>query len=66
MLAVQYYDFSLRLTKAEKEAKLNEMMDNAKWRDEQRSKNVARYKKEQEEEDEMYAKNAGKDNKFIA
>jgi len=63
---VQYYDFSLRLTKAEKEAKLNEMMDNAKWRDEQRSKNVARYKKEQEEEDEMYAKNAGKDNKFIA
>lgn len=42
------------------------MMDNAKWRDKQRAKNVAQYDEEQRREDEEYEKNADKDDDFIA
>lgn len=42
------------------------MMDNAQWRDDQRAKNVARYEEEQKKEEEDYARNAGKNDDFIA
>lgn len=54
------------LTEEEKEAKLREMMENAKWRDDQRAQNVARYDEEQRRENEEYARNAGKNDDFIA
>ena len=37
------------MTEEEKKQKLQEMMDDAKWRDEQRAVNVQRYKKEEKE-----------------
>ncbi|KAK7483796.1 hypothetical protein BaRGS_00025012 [Batillaria attramentaria] len=39
-----------KLTAEEREKKLQEMMDNAKWREEQRTKNVQRYKQEEDRE----------------
>lgn len=35
------------LSETEKQKRLNEMMENAKWRDDVRSQNIARYKKEE-------------------
>ena len=54
------------MTAAEKEARRKEMIEHAEWRDEQRTKNVARYEEEQRKEDEEYAKNAGRNDDFIA
>ena len=39
-----------KLTAEERERKLQEMMDNAKWREEQRSRNVEQYKQEDDKE----------------
>lgn len=48
----------VKLTEEEKERRMQEMMDNAKWRNEQREKNVQKYKtkeaKEKKSEKEGY------------
>jgi len=41
-----------KLSDAEKQAKLAEMMANAEWRDEQRTSRVGKYRKEQEKEEQ--------------
>ena len=46
-----------KLTKEEKEERLAEMMDNAKWREDQRTKNVKHYKAQDKKEEENQAKN---------
>jgi len=43
------------LTREEKEAALKEMMSNAEWREGQRAENVARYRDEEEKEQESSA-----------
>lgn len=53
------------MTDEERERKLAEMMDNAKWRDEQRGKNVKRYKEEDEKEAKEIATNTEKGANFI-
>ena len=63
---IHYNTCTYRLTAAEKEARLKEMMADAEWRDDQRAKNVARYEEEQRREDEEYTKNANKNDDFIA
>ena len=40
-----------KLTDEEKQRRLEEMMDNAKWREENRNKNVKRYKEEDKQEE---------------
>lgn len=52
-----------KLTAEEIEERRLEMMDNAKWRDEQRSKNVQRYREESAKEIEEHSKSNGA--KFI-
>ena len=63
---IHYNTCTYRLTAAEKEARLKEMMADAEWRDDQRAKNVARYEEEQRREDEEYTKNANMNDDFIA
>ncbi|KAL8587719.1 hypothetical protein ACOMHN_020937 [Nucella lapillus] len=48
-----------KLTAEEREKKLQEMMDDAKWHDEQRTKNVQRYKKDDEKEASHLSKYQG-------
>ena len=48
--------FLRKLTKEEKKKKLEEMMDNAKWREDQRKKNVTRYEKEDKAEEDHQKK----------
>jgi len=54
-----------RMDNAEKEKRLAAMMENAKWRDEQRGKNVKRYKEEDERSEATEALNKGKSATFI-
>lgn len=42
--------FKVKLSAEEKEQKLKEMMDNARWRDDLREQNIKQYKKESEKE----------------
>ena len=53
---------SRKLTAEERERKLREMMDNAKWRDEQRITNVQRYKHEEDKEKESLSTYKGDPN----
>lgn len=41
-------------------------MDNATWRDEQRARNVSKYEEEQRREDNDLARNAKREDDFIA
>lgn len=52
---------SSALSENEREKKLKEMMENAKWRDEVRVKNVTRYKKEDAEEQKKVDKEYNED-----
>ncbi|XP_046860017.1 pre-mRNA-splicing factor CWC25 homolog [Xenia sp. Carnegie-2017] len=54
-----------KLTDKERERRLAQMMDNAKWRDEQRGKNVKRYKEEDEAEAKQTALNTEKGASFV-
>ena len=54
MFFIQIYR---KLTAEEKKARLEEMMENAKWREDQRTQNVKRYKKEDTREEENQQKN---------
>uniref|UniRef100_A0A8D9FC07 Pre-mRNA-splicing factor CWC25 homolog n=1 Tax=Cacopsylla melanoneura TaxID=428564 RepID=A0A8D9FC07_9HEMI len=54
----------VKLSEEEKEQKLKEMMDNAKWRDDLREKNIKEYQKEAEKEKEKYNEKYEKD-KFM-
>ena len=45
-----------KLTAEEKKRRLEEMMDNAKWREDQRKQNVKRYEKEDKTEEESQKK----------
>ena len=49
--------FYRKLTEEEKKARLEEMMDNAKWREDQRTKNVKRYQQADQHEEESQQKN---------
>jgi len=52
--------YNRKLTDEEKQKRLAEMMDNAKWRDEQRKTNVTRYAAQEKHEEESQAKNYDK------
>ncbi|CAB3993304.1 Hypothetical predicted protein [Paramuricea clavata] len=56
---------SRKMTDEERERRLAEMMNNAKWRDEQRGKNVKRYKEEDEAEAKQIAQNTEKGANFV-
>ena len=56
---------SRKMTEEERERRLAEMMDNAKWRDEQRGQNVKRYKEEDEAEAKQIAQNTEKGASFV-
>ncbi|XP_069490798.1 pre-mRNA-splicing factor CWC25 homolog [Ambystoma mexicanum] len=56
--------FTRKLTAEELERKRREMMDNAKWREEERANNVMKYKQEDEKEKEVDKKDT-RDGKFI-
>lgn len=45
-----------KLTEEEKKKKLEEMMDNVKWRDDNRTKNVKRYNEDEKREKEARSK----------
>ena len=57
--------FFRKLTAEEREKKLAEMMDNAKWRDEQRRLNVKQYKQEEKKEQEYENRGRGSGAKFL-
>ncbi len=54
-----------KMTQGEKDRKRLEMMENARWRDEQRETNIKRYQTEEKKEAEMMAKNSGKSEEFL-
>lgn len=47
----------VKLTAEEKERKLKEMMDNAKWRDEQRDRNIKAFREKEKAEKDDYVYN---------
>lgn len=56
--------FTKKLSAEELERKRREMMDNAKWREEERANNVQKYKQEEEKERDLDKKD-NRDGKFI-
>jgi hypothetical protein len=49
-----------KLTEEEKQTRLAEMQDNAKWRNDIRNKNVSKYKQDDKKEDELQQNNNAK------